>query len=158
MAIETERKFLVCGDFKKDAIRKIRIRQGYLCSAPERTVRIRTSDEKGFITIKGKSNEHGLSRYEWEKEIPYSDALELMALCEPGAIDKTRFLVPCGTHVFEVDEFHGQNEGLIVAEIELISKNEPFTKPNWLGNEVTEDIRYYNAMLTKKPFKTWLDH
>jgi adenylate cyclase len=154
--IEIERKFLVRNDsFKKEAFAKNHIAQGYLSSVPERTVRVRIKGEKGFLTIKGASNDSGLSRFEWEKEIPVSEAKSLLLLCEKGVIDKTRFEIKKGNHVFEVDEFYNDNEGLIVAEIELDSENDTFEKPDWLGKEVTGDIRYYNAYLSKNPFKNW---
>lgn len=156
MSKEIERKFLVRGDFKSQAFRSERIMQGYLSSAPERTVRVRIKGNEGFITIKGLSNASGLTRYEWEKEIPVDEARELLQLSEPGMIDKTRYLVQVGNHVFEIDEFYGENEGLILAEIELQSEDEPFEKPEWLGKEVTGDPRYYNAMLSKKPYKNLL--
>lgn len=155
MAQEIERKFLVRGEFKSQAFQAERIIQGYLSSQPERTVRVRIRGDRGFLTIKGKSSENGVSRYEWEKEIPLAEALELMSLTEPGRIDKTRYLVRKGKHIFEVDEFYGENEGLILAEIELKDENEVFEKPEWLGTEVTGDLRYYNAMLTGHPFTTW---
>lgn len=150
MATEIEKKFLVKGDFKLQAISESRIMQGYLSSVPERTVRIRVKKEKGYITIKGATNETGASRYEWEKEIPKNEALELMKLCEPGIIDKTRFLVPVGKHVYEVDEFYGHNKGLILAEIELSNEHENFEKPDWLGEEVTGNYKYYNSYLKKE--------
>ncbi|MBG6186620.1 CYTH domain-containing protein [Flavobacterium sp. CAN_S2] len=154
--IEIERKFLVKNDsFKREAFAKNHIAQGYLSSVPERTVRVRIKGEKGFLTIKGASNDSGLSRFEWEKEIPVSEAKSLLLLCEKGVIDKTRFEIKKGNHVFEVDEFYNDNEGLIVAEIELDSENDTFEKPDWLGKEVTGDIRYYNAYLSKNPFKNW---
>lgn len=155
MSKEIERKFLVRGDFKSQAFRSERITQGYLSSVPERTVRVRIKGNEGFITIKGLSNASGLTRYEWEKEIPVDEARELLQLSEPGMIDKTRYLVQVGKHVIEVDEFLGENEGLILAEIELQSEDEPFEKPEWLGKEVTGDPRYYNAMLSKKPYKSY---
>lgn len=154
--IEIERKFLVKDDsFKMEAFAKNHIAQGYLNSHPERTVRVRIKGKKGFLTIKGASNDVGLSRFEWEKEIPEAEAKALLILCEKGIIDKTRFEVKQGHHVFEVDEFYGDNEGLIVAEIELKSETEAFEKPDWLGTEVTGDIRYYNAYLSNNPFKNW---
>lgn len=155
MAQEIERKFLVNGDFKAFATKSTRIIQGYLSSVPERTVRIRMKGDKGYITIKGKGNQSGASRFEWEKEISPEDAQELLKLCEPGTIDKTRFLVPAGNHTYEVDEFYGDNEGLTVAEVELKDEHEAFDKPDWLGKEVTGDPKYYNAMLMKNPFKNW---
>lgn len=154
--IEIERKFLVTSDaYKKEAFSKKRIIQGYLSSNPERSVRIRIKENKAFITIKGISNDSGLSRFEWEKEIPVDEAQSLLLLCEKGIIDKTRFEVKTGTHTYEVDEFYGENEGLEMAEIELNSENEKFEKPNWLGEEVTNDNRYYNSYLSKNPFKNW---
>jgi adenylate cyclase len=153
--MEIERKFLVKGEYKSQAVRSFRIMQGYLSSATGRTVRIRIKGDKGFITIKGKSNESGLSRYEWEKEIPVNEAEELLLLCEPGAIDKTRYEIPVGKHTFEVDEFYGDNSGLTLAEVELRTENESYTKPEWLGEEVTGNRRYYNSNLTKNPFKNW---
>jgi len=154
--IEIERKFLVkSNDFKTQAFVKNRIAQGYLNSNPERTVRVRIKGEKGFLTIKGKGNESGLTRFEWEKEITVEEALLLLNLCETGKIDKIRFEIKVGNHTFEVDEFFGENEGLIIAEIELSSENESFEKPNWLGEEVTNDERYYNAYLSRNPFKNW---
>ncbi len=154
--VEIERKFLVTSNaFKSDALRKNHIAQGYLSSEPERTVRVRIKGEKGFLTIKGKSSETGISRFEWEKEIPINEAKELLLLCEKGAIEKTRYEIQVGQHLFEVDEFHGENEGLIMAEVELQSESEIFEKPLWLGQEVTQDPRYYNSYLSKHPFKTW---
>ena len=155
MAIEIERKFLVKGDFSKQVSKSERIMQGYICSQPGRTVRIRIRGEEGFLTIKGASDENGLSRYEFEQKIPPADAEELLKLCEPGIINKTRYLVKAGEHTFEVDEFHGENEGLIMAEIELKTENENFIKPAWLDKEVIGDDRYYNAMLTKYPYTKW---
>ena len=156
MAQEIERKFLVkSDDFKKESFKKSKIVQGFLSTVPERTVRIRIKDNQGFITIKGIGNKSGTSRYEWEKEIPVKDAIDLLEISEPGVIDKTRFNVKSGSHIFEVDEFYGENEGLIVAEIELSSEDEDFVKPTWLGNEVTGEVKYYNTMLMKNPFKNW---
>ncbi len=155
MAQEIERKFLVKGEFKSLAVKNTRIIQGYLSSAPERTVRIRVKGDKGYITIKGIGSESGASRYEWEKEISIEEAQELLKICEPGVIDKTRFIVKAGPHSFEVDEFYGENLGLTVAEVELSAENESFEKPEWLGEEVTGDVRYYNSMLMKNPFTKW---
>lgn len=147
--MEIERKFLVRSDaYKSEATGYYRITQAYLCKVPERTVRIRIRGDRGFITIKGKSNESGLSRYEWEKEIPVTEARELLKLCEPVVIDKTRHEIPVGEHIFEVDEFHGAHDGLVVAEVELQSETEAFTRPDWLGEEVTGDKRYYNSQLS----------
>lgn len=154
--VEIERKFLVLSDsYKKEAAAQKRIVQGYLNSNPERTVRVRIKGDQGFLTIKGKSNDAGTIRMEWEKEIPLSDAEQLLTLCEKGAIDKIRYEIKSGIHTFEVDEFFGDNEGLTVAEIELSEENEAFEKPSWLGKEVTGDQRYYNSQLSNNPFKTW---
>jgi adenylate cyclase len=154
--IEIERKFLVLNeDFKKEAFAKNEIAQGYLSSIPERTVRVRIKGNNGFLTIKGSGNQSGVSRYEWEKIIPVEEAQELLKLCEKGRINKTRFEVRVGAHVYEIDTFYGDNEGLIIAEIELESENEIFEKPEWLGLEVTNDERYYNAYLSKNPFLNW---
>ena len=155
MAQEIERKFLAIGDFKSQAFEQSRIVQGYISSARGRTVRVRIRNGRGYLTIKGASNESGTSRYEWEKELPLHEAEELMKLCEPGIIDKTRYLVRSGKHIFEVDEFYGENEGLIVAEVELNAEDEAFVKPSFIGQEVTGDVRYYNSQLMKKPYTTW---
>lgn len=155
MAKEIERKFLVEGEFASFAQKKTRIIQGYLSSVPERTVRVRVKGDQGFLTIKGIGNESGASRYEWEKEIPVNEAQDLMKICEPGVIDKCRYQVKAGHHVFEVDEFYGENQGLVVAEVELGSEDDVFEKPSWLGKEVTGDVRYYNAMLMKTPYTKW---
>ncbi|WP_299433285.1 CYTH domain-containing protein [uncultured Aquimarina sp.] len=154
--IEIERKFLVTSEsFKKEAQKNTKISQGYLNSNPERAVRIRIKGGKGFLTIKGKSNDSGTSRFEWEKEIDLKEAEVLLQLCEKGVIEKTRYEVQIGNHTYEVDEFYGENEGLIVAEIELSNENEEFLKPDWLGEEVTGDNRYYNSQLSKNPYKIW---
>ncbi len=156
MAQEIERKFLVKNNsFKKDAFKSTRIVQGYLSSVPERTVRVRIKDDKGYLTVKGLGNESGASRFEWEIEIPKQDVENLLKICEPGIIDKTRYLVKNGDLTFEVDEFYGDNEELVVAEIELKSEDQAFEKPDWLGEEVTGDPRYYNSMLMKNPYKNW---
>lgn len=155
MAQEIERKFLVSGEFKEFSRKATRITQGYLSSVPERTVRVRVKGEKGYITIKGKGNDSGASRFEWEKEISVQEVQDLLGICEPGVIDKTRYLVDSGDVVFEVDEFYGDNEGLVVAEVELKSEDQTFEKPSWLGDEVTGDVRYYNSMLMKNPYKNW---
>lgn len=154
--IEIERKFLVTSTAFLDEFRaKNRIVQGYLSSVPERTVRVRIKGDKGYLTIKGESSDSGMSRMEWEKEIALEEAEQLLLLCEAGVIDKIRYEIPVGKHLYEVDVFSGENEGLILAEIELESENETFENPNWLGMEVTNDTRYYNAYLSQKPFKTW---
>lgn len=154
--MEIERKFLVRGDdYKRCAHKSYRIRQGYISSGQGRTVRVRIRDNQGFLTIKGPSLDGGLSRYEFEKEITLDEAEHLMQLCEPGTIDKTRYLVKSGRHVFEVDEFYGDNEGLVMAEVELSSADEPFEKPDFIEKEVTGDHRYYNSHLRKNPYKLW---
>ncbi|MFO8030895.1 MAG: CYTH domain-containing protein [Cyclonatronaceae bacterium] len=155
MAQEIERKFLVDGDFKNRANSQARIRQGYLSLLPERTVRVRVMGGKGFLTIKGIADASGVSRYEWEREIPVDEAEKLLSICEPGFIDKTRYFVKQGDYTYEVDEFHGDNKGLVIAEVELQSVDEHFEKPDWLGEEVTGDARYYNSSLIRKPFKKW---
>lgn len=155
MAQEIERKFLVSGEFKSLATKALTIKQGYLCANAGRTVRVRVRDNQGFLTIKGRSDAEGLSRFEWEKEISAQDAESLLLLCEPGIVDKTRYLVDFAGHTFEVDEFHGENQGLVMAELELVSEDEPYQRPEWLGEEVTGDRRYYNAYLSKHPFTTW---
>ncbi|MDT0538548.1 CYTH domain-containing protein [Croceitalea sp. P059] len=154
--LEIERKFLVVSDaYKKDATSETRIVQGFLNTAPERTVRVRIKGNKGYLTIKGKGNESGTTRFEWEKEISFNDATNLIDLCEPGILEKIRFEVPAGEHLFEIDEFLGENEGLVVAEVELQNEDERFDKPDWLGDEVTGQIKYYNSQLTKKSFINW---
>lgn len=157
MAQEVERKFLVRGTFADQVTRSTRIVQGYLSSVPERTVRVRIRGDRGYLTIKGIGSASGASRFEWEQEIPVSEAEQLLAICEPGVIDKVRHLVPAGRHTFEVDEFHGDNAGLVVAEVELRGEGEEFVRPAWLGEEVTGDSRYYNSMLMKQPYATWAD-
>jgi CYTH domain-containing protein len=153
---EIERKFLVTStEFLSESIRSNRIVQGYLNSNPERTVRIRIKGTQGFITIKGKGNESGTTRFEWEKEIEVTEAEQLLLLCEDGVIDKVRYEIPSGKHLYEVDVFEGDNKGLIIAEIELNDENESFEKPNWLGVEVTGDDRYYNASLSVSSYKNW---
>lgn len=154
--IEIERKFLVKSQaFKDEAFNKTHIKQGFLSTDKERTVRVRLKGEKGFLTIKGASSNDGLSRFEWEKEISNKDVEQLFKLCKKGIIDKIRYEVKLGNHIFEIDEFFGDNEGLVLAEIELNTEDEAFEKPNWLGKEVTGDIRYYNSQLSNHPFKTW---
>ena len=154
--LEIERKFLVTSEsFKNEAAKKTRIIQGFLNTHPERTVRIRIKGEKAFLTVKGKSNSSGTTRSEWETEIPVADAEILLTLCEKGIIDKMRYEVNVGNHLFEVDEFFGENEGLIIAEIELQREDELFEKPVWLGKEVTGEVKFYNSQLSKHPFKNW---
>ena len=155
MAQEIERKFLVKGDFMPFVTKSTHIVQGYLSSVSGRTVRVRIKGDRGFITIKGIGSDSGVSRFEWEKEIPVAEVKELLKICESGIIDKIRHLVPAGKHTFEVDEFYGDNEGLIVAEVELASENESFEKPAFLGQEVTGDVKYYNSTLIKNPYKKW---
>lgn len=155
MGLEIERKFLVKGDYASKAVSSTRIRQGYLNQAGGRTVRVRTRDDKAYLTIKGPSMDGGLSRFEWEIEIPMADALNLLKLSVSPIIDKTRYLVPCKGHVWEVDEFYGDNEGLVMAEIELSDPFEPFAMPEWAAEEVTGDGRYYNSSLARHPFKEW---
>jgi CYTH domain-containing protein len=154
--LEIERKFLVKGNgYKQQASGSSHIQQGYICSRHGRTVRVRIRDERGYLTIKGPSENGGLSRYEFEKEITLDEAEHLMKLCEPGIIDKTRWLVKSGNHTFEVDEFFGENEGLVMAEVELASEDEPYEKPDFIGQEVTGDRRYYNSHLREHPFSEW---
>ena len=154
--LEIERKFLVKGDgYKQQAYSHSRIKQGYICSSHGRTVRVRIRDERGYLTIKGPSENGGLSRYEFEKEITLDEAEHLMRLCEPGIIDKTRWLVKSGRHTFEVDEFYGENQGLVMAEVELGAEDEPYEKPDFIGQEVTGDRRYYNSHLRQYPFSVW---
>ncbi|NQT78364.1 MAG: CYTH domain-containing protein [Bacteroidetes bacterium] len=156
MGNEIERKFLVKGDYKPFATKEIKIIQGFLSTVPERTVRVRIKGDKGYLTVKGIGSVSGASRFEWEKEITVEDAKSLLEICEPGIIDKTRFIVPEESGLkFEVDEFYGDNEGLTVAEIELPAEDHPFEKPEWLGEEVTGDVRYFNSMLMKNPYKKW---
>ncbi len=150
---EIERKFLLLSeDYKKEAFRKTKIAQGYLNSHVERTVRVRIRNDSGFLTIKGKSGESGMSRFEWEKEISLEEAESLLKLCEPGIIEKMRYEVRAGNHIFEVDEFFGMNEGLLLAEVELNSEEEEFERPAWLGKEVTGEPQYYNSYLCKNPY------
>jgi len=154
--IEIERKFLVKSDaFKEEAFKETRIVQGFLSTNKKRTVRIRLKGEQGFLTIKGLSSKDGLSRFEWEKEIPKTETEALLKLCKKGIIDKIRYEVKAGDHIFEVDVFSGDNAGLIIAEVELKTEKEFFKKPDWLGKEVTGKVKYYNAQLSKKPFKKW---
>ena len=154
---ETERKFLVVGEYKSQAYNATRIQQGYIASGNGRTVRVRIRGDKGYLTIKGLSGLAGLTRYEFDTEIPLDDARDLMQICEPGIIDKTRFLVksPDGRHVWEIDEFYGDNEGLVLAEVELSSEDEHFLKPDFVGREVTGDRRFYNSHMRNYPYKLW---
>ena len=156
MPKEIERKFLVESDeFKSLSFKKTYLKQGYLNSDKNRAVRVRITDEAAFLTIKGKSNESGTTRFEWEHEISQIEANQLMALCEPGIIEKNRFYHHVGDHVFEVDEFLGNHKGLVLAEVELNHETEAFEKPNYLGTEVTGDGRYYNSNLSKNLSKFW---
>lgn len=172
--IETERKFLVNGNgFKAEAVASHRMVQGYICRESGRTVRVRIADDRAYLTIKGAGDASGMSRLEWEMEINVSDARQLLTLCSEGIIDKTRYIVPASIcidpesstcpygdrraeeRVWEIDEFYGDNEGLVMAEIELESIDERFVRPSWLGEEVTGDRRYYNSMLSVHPYSTW---
>jgi CYTH domain-containing protein len=154
--LEIERKYLVKSlDFIQEAKSMKRITQGFLNTNPKRTVRVRISDKEAFLTVKGISNETGTTRMEWEQNIDVSDAQELLKICEPGTIDKTRYEVIYNNYLFEVDVFHGENEGLIIAEIELSREDESFAKPLWLGKEVTGENRYYNSQLSKISFNKW---
>ena len=156
MAVEIERKFLVVGDeYRRMAYSSDRIVQGYICRADGNSVRVRIRDGRGYLTIKGPSLDGGLSRYEWEREISLAEAEDLLLLCRDAKIDKRRYLVKCGNHTYEVDEFYGDNEGLVVAEIELSDKDEAFERPSFLGREVTGEARYYNGHLTRFPYKDW---
>lgn len=154
--LEIERKFLVTSDtYKQVATSQSRIAQGFLNTDPSRTVRVRIMGEKGFLTVKGASNDSGTTRFEWEIEISVNEATNLIDLCESGILEKTRYEVPSGKHIFEVDEFLGENKGLVVAEVELNHEDERFEKPDWLGEEVTGQKKYYNSQLSKNPFSSW---
>ena len=154
--IEIERKYLVTSEaFKEEAFKTTRIIQGFLNTHPERTVRVRLKENQGILTVKGETSKNGLTRFEWEKEISKVEAINLLTLCKKGVIDKVRYEVKVDRHNFEVDEFFGDNKGLIIAELELKTEDETFVKPNWLGKEVTGQIRYYNSQLSKHPFKNW---
>jgi len=154
MSKEIERKFLVKNDdFKSLSFKSRYIKQGYLNSDKNRAVRVRIIDDVAFLTVKGASNETGTTRFEWEREISVEDAIQLMDLCEPGIIEKTRYYHKVGNHIFEIDEFSGNNEGLILAEVELSHENEPYEKPTYLDQEVTGNVQYYNSSLSKRPFK-----
>jgi CYTH domain-containing protein len=153
---EIERKYrVVSEDFKDEAYEKYTIQQGFLSTHPERTVRVRITGTKAFLTIKGKSSKSGLSRFEWEKEIDANEAQNLLDLCERGIIKKERYLVKAEDFVFEIDEFHEDNKGLVIAEIELKKETDSFPKPHWLGKEVTGETKYYNSQLSKSPYKHW---
>jgi len=156
MLQEIEKKFKVKNTtFLKDIKTKSKIVQGYLSSNPDRTVRIRIKNNKGFITIKGRSNDSGTTRFEWEKEIDFHEAEQLLHLCEDFIIEKTRYEVIFQNQLFEIDIFEGKNDGLIMAEIELESENQNLILPDWLGDEVTGDARFYNAYLSRKPYTLW---
>lgn len=156
MMIEIERKFLVASDvFKEESFKKTRITQGFLSTDPERTVRVRVKGNQSFLTVKGLSNTSGTSRFEWEKEIELEEAKALLEICKKGVIDKIRYEVKIANHIYEIDEFFGDNQGLVIAEIELNSEEETFEKPIWLGKEVTGDVKYYNSQLSLNPFCEW---
>lgn len=157
MHTEIERKFLVVGEFKHLAHNRTHIEQGYFATEPGKTVRVRIRDDKAYLTIKGPSDKGGLERYEFETEVPLEDGHQLMKLCMPGSVQKDRWLVKNGKHTIEVDEFFGDNEGLIMAEIELDSPDEPYEKPDFLGREVTGDKRFYNKYMLRHPYKQWRD-
>ena len=153
---EIERKFLVKSEaFKIEASASTSISQGFLNADKARTVRVRLTDDKAFLTIKGETSRSGMSRLEWETEIPVEDAKTLLTLCEPGVIEKRRYYIQHGEHTFEVDEFYGENQGLIIAEVELQTEQDIFERPDWLCAEVTGEVKYYNAMLSKHPFSKW---
>ena len=157
MNIEIERKFLVLNDsYKQESFSHSHIRQGYICSERGRTVRVRIRDDRAYLTIKGPSLDGGLSRYEFEKEILLEEGEQLMRLCEPGIIDKVRWRVKSGEHTFEVDEFFGENEGLVMAEVELSSVGESPKMPDFIGKEVTGDRRFYNSQLRRHPYREWM--
>lgn len=154
--LEIERKFLVRSDvYKNSATSQLRMVQGFLNTHPERTVRVRIMGNTALLTVKGAGNTSGTTRFEWETEIPVAEATNLIDLCEPIILEKVRFVVPVGKHFFEVDEFLGENKGLVIAEIELQHEDEPFEKPPWLGEEITGNIRYYNSQLSLKPYNQW---
>lgn len=154
--IEIERKFLVRNEnYKKQATHQFQIAQGYLNTDPHRTVRVRVKGDKGYINVKGIGNASGTTRFEWEKEIDVTEAQALLEMCEETIIDKIRYEVPYGNHLYEVDEFKGQNDGLVVGEIELSSEDEDFDKPDWLGEEITGQDKYYNSYLSNTPYKNW---
>lgn len=156
MGLEIERKFLVKGnDYRNEAYKYYDMVQGYIAHENGRSVRIRITNTESLITIKGPTDAKGMSRYEWNHTIDKRDAVELMELCQGSKIEKRRYLVHSGPHVFEIDEFHGESEGLVIAEVELTSENEVFQKPDFIGDEVTGDKRYYNAHLTRDPYKNW---
>ncbi|MBT8289549.1 MAG: CYTH domain-containing protein [Muriicola sp.] len=154
--LEIERKFLVNSDaYRTEAYDEIEIIQGFLNTDPDRTVRVRLTGTKGFITVKGRTDTDGTTRFEWEREITPEEARNLLSICEKGVIRKIRYLVRSGNHLVEVDEFYDKNEGLVIAEIELQKVDEYYVKPEWLGIEVTGDPKYYNSQLSKHPYITW---
>lgn len=154
--LEVERKFLVTSDaYKNEAQTQTRIVQGFLSTDPERTVRVRIKGDTGFLTIKGKGNDTGTTRFEWETQISFTDATDLVDLCQAVILEKIRYEIPIGKHVFEVDEFLGENKGLIIAEVELLHEDEVFEKPDWLGEEVTGVTKYYNSQLSQQPYRDW---
>ncbi len=155
MGYEIERKFLVEGEFKSKAFKSFKIKQGYLALSGANVVRVRVKGDVGYITVKTAVKEGTITRHEWEYAIPQAEAEEMLELCEDAILDKTRYLVKVGDHVFEVDEFHGDNDGLLLAEVELDSENEKYDRPEWLGEEVTGNVRYYNSFLSIHPFKGW---
>lgn len=155
MGYEIERKFLVKGEYKSKSFKSFAIKQGYLSASGINVVRVRVIDDKAFITVKSSAIGDSIVRREWEYEIPVKDAEEMLLLCREGMISKTRYLVEVGKHVFEVDEFYGDNEGLLIAEVELGHEDEPYEIPEWLGKEVTGNVRYYNSFLSMHPYKTW---
>ena len=157
MAQEIERKYMVVGEYKHLAHNSMHLVQGYIASG-KRTVRVRIGDSRAWLTIKGPSQNGGLSRFEWEKEIEVDEAIELLQLAEGAVIDKERYYVDYAGHTIEVDEFHGDNEGLVVAEIELGSEDESIILPDWLGCEVTGEKRYYNSHLREHPYREWSDN
>ncbi len=157
MNLEIERKFLVKGEFIHLAERYEVIEQGYLSTEPSRSVRVRLKGHKAYLTIKGKSNQSGTTRFEFEKEITVEEAIQLLELCSDEIIKKIRYYLKAGKHTYEVDVFAEQNKGLILAEIELNDEQESFIKPEWLGQEVTGDKRYYNLYLSEHPFLSWVD-
>ena len=153
MGIEIERKFLVEGDAWRVGASPSRIVQGFLSRDPERIVRVRLRDGEAFLTIKGKGS--GLARVEVEVAIPAEEARQLLPLCLPPLIEKTRHLVTWAGHLWEIDEFYGDNAGLVVAEVELATEDEIFERPPWLGQEVSEDFRYSNAAISERPWRDW---
>lgn len=155
MPYEIERKFLVKGEFKSQSFKSLRIKQGYLSLAGSHVVRVRIKGEKAYLTIKTSMEEGSIARKEWEYEIPVHDADEMLEMCDEAVIEKTRYLINVGNHVFEVDEFYGDNQGLLIAEIELEREDEPFERPAWLGDEVTGNVRYYNSFLSMHPYREW---